>query len=986
MLHLEQPNLPRPTDPVEQPIINSPFHFPGYHWDLDTSAKALPNALTGRRPSQDIPPVAGNRKMQGRIGLPGQFGAVWEELKLVNDIRERVLEWQENGYEGLTPTSMELIDHWSSPEACQLYFAQLDAIRTHIFLHEVAPPEIRESLHGIDRKYNEGIHRVAHKMATATGKTPLMAMLILYHAANWSAAPDDPRFVRRFLVITPGLTVKERLQDSLNPNHSDNDWTALSLTPPGDRWIQALTSARINIVNYHQMEPKQVTPLSSKQQDLINGGSMPITEVELEDRTESHAEAIERITDGKSQAGRILVINDEGHHCHRGDPDAKKAQQETEWFQRISNVQKENLLHYVTDMSATPIFLTQSSPRPFDWIVSDYSLVDAIEAGLTKIPRVPTHTSIKDEPEFRDIFGSTDPKQVADFQPAETGNNPILKRALRAICEDYERIHAEQSARPIGEQPVIAIVMNSVKNANAMYRHIAGGSVSSLLGNFTDPLNREIKPDPHTIIVHSKLEQGEEADGETARHIRALAEVYRRNPEYGFTDADKPGQIIRKVMNTVGKEGQPGEHVRCVISVDMLTEGWNTKNVTHLLGFRRFGSSLLCEQVAGRTLRRITRTMESDNTRFKPEYAMILGIPFPKYEEPDEKKKKENPTYRLVAVEAAPDREHLRVEWPNVVQLQRLGERQPIEVTAKPEGPDEDHQVPEYAPEIVYVEPTAGRTVRLPASEPVSASRFAYMTAAAVAKRIEQEALEQVTRNPDDAATIRLGKLFSQTVQVAEKYQDAGKLWGPSSRDTWPGNEELITLASEWLHRNVEITKTDSDGILMEAIPSAIAPWQHTGLLREYEIEKNPQLVYGPTEKSEITYAVCDSHWEVELAERLDQIPEVTRWARNKGLNWSIPYVVRRQPKRYWPDFIAVVLLEDGVELNIVIETKGLVYPDDPVKRRWAQEYWRPAVNRHPEYGLAAGKRWEYLYLDNHDMVLAAREKIVELIDRVKGE
>ena len=234
-------------------------------------------------------------------------------------------------------------------------------------------------------------------MATATGKTPVMAMLILYHAANWSAAPDDPRFVRRFLVITPGLTVKERLQDSLNPTHPDNDWTEFSLAPPGERWVQALTAASINIINYHQMEPKQVNVLSSKQKDLINGGSSPITEAELESRTESIAEAIERIADGKSQTGRILVINDEGHHCHRGDPDAKKAQKETEWFQGIRNIQKENLLHYVTDMSATPIFLTQSSPRPFDWIVSDYSLVDAIEAGLTKIPRVPTHTSIKDE-------------------------------------------------------------------------------------------------------------------------------------------------------------------------------------------------------------------------------------------------------------------------------------------------------------------------------------------------------------------------------------------------------------------------------------------------------------------------------------------------------------------------------------------------------------------------------------------------------------
>ena len=986
MLQTDQPKLPRPTDPVEQPIINSPFHFPQYHWDLDTSAKALDHVLDGRRLSQDIPPVAGNKKMQGRIGLAGQFGAVWEPLKLVNDIRDRVLEWQKANYEGATPTSLELIEHWTNPEACQLYFAQLDAVLTHIYLHEVAPPEIREQLHDIDQRYNAGIHRIAHKMATATGKTPVMAMLILYHAANQNAAPNDPRFVRRFLVVTPGLTVKERLHDSLNPGHEDNDWTAFSLAPPGDRWERALTSASINIINYHQMEPKQVVSIGSKQQELIDGGSNPTTEAERETRTETNADAIERISDGKSQQGRILVINDEGHHCHRGDPEAKKAQKETEWFDGIRRIARQNLLHYMTDMSATPIFLTQSSPRPFDWIVSDYSLVDAIEAGLTKIPRVPTYTNLRDEAEFRDIYGNTESKQASNFQPEQTGNNPILKRALRALCDDYARIHEEKSARPIGEQPVIAIVMNTVKNANAMYRYISRGAASPLLGNFADPLNTELKPDPHTIIVHSKLEDGEEATGETARHIRELAGVYRRNPKYGFSESDKPGQIIRKVMNTVGREEQPGENVRCVISVDMLTEGWNTKNVTHLLGFRKFGSNLLCEQVAGRTLRRITRTKELDNVRFKQEYAMILGIPFPKYEEAKKKEKNEGPTLPLVTVEADPDRQHLRVEWPYVVQLQRLGGRQAIEVKAKLQGPDENHEVPEHDTEITYVEPTAGRTVRLRGEEPTSASRFAYMTAAAVVRRVEQETLEHTLRDPDESTTIQLGKLFSQTVRVAEQYQADEVLRGPSSQDNWPSNEEIISRASEWLHRNIEIIKPNAEGIMMEAVPSAITPWQHTGLLREYEIEKNPDLVYGPTAKSEITYAHCDSHWEVELAERLDEMPEITRWARNKILNWSIPYVVERQPKRYWPDFIAVVPIREGLELNIVIETKGLVHEYDPVKRRWAQEYWVPAVNRHPEYGVAAGKLWKYLYLDTHDLVLNAREKILEVIDHAGEE
>jgi type III restriction enzyme len=185
---------------------------------LDYSAKAIDNVLDGRRVSQNIPPVAGSRKTRERVMLPGQFGAVWTPLDLVNDIREAVSKWQGAGCPGITQTTRDLINHWTDPEACQPYFAQMDAALTHIYLHEAATEELKERVREINLRHNDGIHRIAHKMATATGKTPVMAMLIIYHAANHrNAAPDDHRFARRFLVITPGLTVKERLEGSLAP-------------------------------------------------------------------------------------------------------------------------------------------------------------------------------------------------------------------------------------------------------------------------------------------------------------------------------------------------------------------------------------------------------------------------------------------------------------------------------------------------------------------------------------------------------------------------------------------------------------------------------------------------------------------------------------------------------------------------------------------------------------------------------------------------
>ena len=438
------------------------------------------------------------------------------------------------------------------------------------------------------------------------------------------------------------------------------------------------------------------------------------------------------------------------------------------------------------------------------------------------------------------------------------------------------------------------------------------------------------------------------------------------------------------MMNTIGRPGLPGENVQCVISVNMLTEGWNTKTVTHLLGFRKFGSSLLCEQVAGRTLRRVTLDKEEDGTRFAAEYAQILGIPFPQYAEPDpDPNRKERKRFPPVTVEPDPDKRHLRVEWPNVIQLRRTGSNKPVEVQTKLEGPDEVHEAPAHISERVNVEPTAGETARFEGRTTSDRDQDSSTRSPEQwRKEIEQETEEQARGGDDDSPIIQLARLFSQTVNAGQEYYRQGWLTGPENQDRWPSDELAILSASEWLHRNIRVIKPDRSGIQMEADGSAISPWLHTGLLRTYDIGKDPAKIYGPTMKSEITYADCDSSWEVALAQHLDEMPEIARWARNKGLNWSIPYVVDRQQRRYWPDFVAVAPIGEGRELNIVIETKGLVREYDETKRRWAQEYWVPAVNRHPEYGTAAGKVWAYLYLDSEALVAQAKDRILEVIER----
>ena len=224
MAQAHQNLLPTTLTPEEQPIINSPFYPPDYHWPLNSNTKAFAPVAPGRRTAQNMPPVAGSKGTKQRQPQLGDIGVAWEELKLVNLIRQGVTEWREAGYPGTTTVTKDLINHWTDREEFPLYFAQIDAVLTHIYLLETRPTEITRELERINNQHNDRMERIAHKMATATGKTPVMAMLILWQAANhYASGQDDHRFVRRILLLTPGLTVRERLQQSLDPRVPNND-------------------------------------------------------------------------------------------------------------------------------------------------------------------------------------------------------------------------------------------------------------------------------------------------------------------------------------------------------------------------------------------------------------------------------------------------------------------------------------------------------------------------------------------------------------------------------------------------------------------------------------------------------------------------------------------------------------------------------------------------------------------------------------------
>lgn len=992
-----------------QPIINGPYGPPTRYWVLNQDTKPV-DLANGRRRSQNLPPVAGARARGTlRMGGGADWGANWAELELVNDVREKVEEWRKLGFPGVTFRTRELIRFWlretegdGSERETPLYFAQIDAALSHVYLKEADDGEITDRLAQINFDRNNGVERLCHKMATGAGKTLLMAMLIVWQTANRIANPEDTRFTSRFLCLAPGITVKERLLASLVPSASDSEYEQFCLLPPGDFWEDVIARASVYVVNVHQLKPKSAALKPSENaRKVLNGGANPMSGEEERSQEETIEEVVARVAGASSE--RILVFNDESHHCHRGDPN--KFPVDTDWFSGLQSIRDYGVLLYATDLSATPTYIAQSNPEPVDWIVSDYSLVDAIEAGLVKIPRVPVRDEARGgprstSPRHRDIYSRTPGKERSNFDPANPNNNQLLKDAFRLLYDDYARTNDLWEKANLGKTPVMAIVMNTVANANKMFRYVAENMADAPLLS-----NENANETPRTIIVHSKIEEGAAASGETGKQMRELSERFRAVREYEFEAADKCEDVIRRVMNTVGKDGKPGESVRCVISVGMLTEGWDAQTVTHMLGFRKFDSSLLCEQVAGRTLRRVSRDLNGDGM-FPPEYAQILGVPFPQYIEPNGKPDP-MPAKKTVNVEARSETHaNLQLDFPNIVGYNRRANPGAVAAVSAKEESDERYRIGAPSRNPAVLEGIIGELKRLGGRQSRDARgetrrHSLYLIAAAakhqVVKRIEERS---GASGGGLQVSVRQAQLFSQILSAARDFAKRGILLPGKSRDGgeyWPGGNDLESLAAagEWLARNLDLAATDgvggggdgatSDLVRMVPIASKSRAWRNTGELRPYPASVSATKLYGLARKSEINYAHCDSGWEYAVAEALDDEDEITRWARNHRLGWSIPYVTDGEIKRYFPDFVAAANLPDGKELRLVIEVKGNLREFDADKRRWAEDYWIPGVNASPDFGEAAGRVWAYLYIGEEEYLRGVADTIRESVESYRA-
>ena len=955
---------------LNRPIINSPFLPPEFHWPVKRrrGEMVLGMAESGRFPASGLLP-RGYAKRNPEVSVGMSEGV--KRLELVNEIRALVGEWRERGFPGATAATRHLMAHWTDPDSRMkgLYFAQREAIATRVWLTEVAPQSEngRAILHEIaaaNDDINDGVPRFCHMMATGTGKTAVMAALILWQTVNHAENPGDDRFTNRFLAIAPTITVKQRLDQGLRYKangavnaRSEYASPHLNIVPPRFAEPRYLGAIDLTVVNFHKFIATTEKP--NRAQTLA--GQQP--------RDKTTDEIIRDVLGDNLRPA--FVINDEAHHCHNGFGGRRNKKDEAvyAWHNGVKALRERGLIHgHVADMSATPFFIEDPKSSLFPWIVSQYDLREAESAGIVKIMRLP-ETGM--DPEMaRAIYAKTKDHKQITREDADSRNSD-LKKALAAMRENWSRTASErrwvQSAAP----PAMAVIVNTVANANALYDYVAGcapegeGVRMGQLAEFSniDP-NGEPYPIPRTILIHSKIDEPNGAITNRAQRaaLDALAERYKA----AYPTAETPGNVplaaastsdvMRTVLNTVGKPNAPGEKVRCVISVDMLSEGWDARNVTHIVGFKRFGTQLLCEQVSGRALRRLTLDVDEDTGLFPEEYADIIGIPFDSLGSRESGERPNPDPTDPVYVERVAERAEYALRWPNVI-----GYRQDIIGAGVAMQPPRDwndvapHRIPEHRRETVITAPNSpvGETEEI-AANPISRTRFVFEVAGEVVKK----AVEGAASGELEVRAVARGETFLAARKLVLAAFGACALVPPASGRFPNANSGEPRKAAEWLWSVAAVTREDAQA--RKSILIGEPEWLDAGALAPYHTARRH---VHPTEKSEIGVAVCDSGWEVSAAKALDAHPAVSKWIRNERLGWTIPYLYDGLNRLYEPDFLAEMPLADGRGLNVAIEVKGKEHVADEAKRRYAEEWWIPCVNAHPEFG-GGSRAWAYLYLD----------------------
>ncbi len=1041
----------------DNPVLNNPYEEPKYYYDTDMDGNIdYETVINGRRPfGYDVNIVPKKRGGQTLFSIE-DFASVDPNAEFINTIRKEVKSWREAGYPKASRITKELLDFWFNNKErrvnLRLFFCQREAVETAIWLNEIAERDpntgnyilnlLTERRHTVSKDDAYVLPRTAFKMATGTGKTVVMAMFILYNYLNKRANPMDTHYADHFLLCAPGITIRDRLgvlqldySQRSNIYERTDYYHQRGLIPQHfEKELGGLNSS-ITIINYQQFLPrvfsgKHASPLDGKQK-WVEGEL--VTQKDKEDYSVMLSRVLEKGVKGK----RIVVINDEAHHCYLPkknndksltDDEKTDLKQENEaamvWYEGLRQMKLLGYkIQHVYDLSATPYFLKGSGYPEyslFPWVVSDFGLVDAIESGLVKIPYLPAYdnTPDLDEPKLRNIYESIKdklPKRGLRAQKkkdkeenvevpliAQAPNLPtLLNTALEQFVNDY--IDYDRGLRQAYEEmgtlysapPVLILVCNNTTVSYEVYRDIAGyqdgvdenGEPKYRKGRFDvfsnyDGMGLPKDKFPTLLIDSSALDEASTRIDEAfkkayAKEIEDFKHEYANLHGAGSADIITDADILREVVNTVGKPGKLGGDIKCVVSVSMLTEGWDANTVTHVCGIRAFGSQLLCEQVVGRALRRqnydlvpydklgreidrkdLFRYKEENITyKYPPEYARIIGVPFNTFK--GGKTVVTRPQKPKAIIRALPERKALEIRFPVITG---------------------------YRSDNIEGALTADFT-DLPKFK-LNFNEIPTKTVLQTVVNGDQKMLKTDYMEYRDQQVI----YYYAHLMIRERYRD------PNGFDKFQKIPDILKIVAMWYDNQLEIVGGDGSKeqrrLVMlsnyQAVLDSISEGIHqanadkeiiSAVLNYYNPEGSTQHVYRPTnkpvyptQKSHVNYVIAeDNSWQQIAAKTLDSMECVETWVKNTYLGFRIPYTVGDESREYLPTFIVKV---KGINLIVeCLDFDGDNTGNKETKRHYLKDYWIPAANNLKTYG-----QWDLLEVRDIDQLeKLINEKIKQL-------
>ena len=1000
-----------------QPVLHTPYDEPDRHWKLEnhqTTGKVVP----GRRPAQQPLPMGTPHAEQLKLLTDAPAGS--SVAGIIDALRAEVRAWRANHWRGTTENTRQLLEYWARPPGegalYSPFYAQREAVETVVYLSEVGNGghDVVKRLKALGREWSRGLTKLAIRMATGTGKTAVMAMLIAWYAVNRRAEHRHhslglARNIGRIVVIAPGRTISRQLR-VLDPRREDNLYDQHRLVPLGLR--RRMSQVHVTVLNFEKLQPRGNAALGGLETSGSRTETLAWARVDGSESAETYDEMWTRLLGrpGSRHGNRVVVINDEAHHCWERAADARTTRRngtnEGVWMQAIHAL--DNHRHFrvaqIIDLSATPMFIDprntykpagakiQKDEPLVPWIVSEFALMEAMEAGIVTIPMPPRRTDQADRRILENLYDDNNGRDLSSVD-----SRLKVRNALQLLYSDYATTFAAWEAQAEQDSsvghPVLIVIANSKKNAGA-FMDMLGGRLRPGTDVYDPPegfpllsnVPRQgaskaecLERPARTILVHSKgAGAAEKSEGD--RFDQGAIGV----------EEVKDSLRIEEILATVAVPGEPGEHVQCVVSVGMLTEGWDCRRVTHILGYRKFGSQLLCEQTMGRALRRHdyenrieARRQDTGQVteRFEATYATVLGVPFERYgiqgsgEGGGPVPPKPQTEVRVVDEHRAP----YRINVPDFKDYAVVHETPEIRldpdrvtawtVTTKSGG---------IEVRWAQVRGPIGLDRILVNRQPAHADQPVWQLAAAVATVLSQRWSDE-----DPSTRYRSARLFSHCLRAVRQwlYHERVNI-DPDQRRVLLDPDVQDEARDQILHA---IETPAGDLVTRVGVPAD--PHRLRRCAGSWRSFKTTLTKIVSLQRSELNVAACHSGLEMTIADVLDGHPAIDAVVRNHGPErFEIPYKTEGKWAKFVPDFFARAKpISAGagasageVVPHLIVEGKGPQDPNAPEKARWTSDWWVRCADQAAAADGAPAHRWAYVQVGPNSNIAALIEIGIE--------